>query len=187
MQAFERGLGRLLNWVAMGAGVVLLLIALTVTFDVAKRWFTGRPITGVFESVELMMVVVSMGVLGLVEWQHRQLNVDVFTHRARGRTALGVVILDKALAVLFMSVLLAMAGFEWVKAYNGWYLRRGMVEIPIVYMMGMIVAGAGLTWLAAAWGLVKALACLPGGRIYRVPDGGPAIGGAPTGPATGAH
>lgn len=186
-QTFERWLGRLMSAVAMAAGVVLLLIALTVTFDVLKRWFTGRPITGVFEVVEVLMVVVSMGVLGLVEWQHRQLNVDVFTHRARGRMALAVVMLDKLLALVFISVLLSMAATEWLKAYSGGYLRRGIIEIPTVYVMGMIVAGAALTWIAAAWGLVKAALCFPGRRIYRVPGSGTEIGGAASGPSVGTH
>lgn len=187
VQSIERFLGRVLNAVALVAGFALLVIAITVTFDVMKRWITGKPIIGVFEGVEMLLVLVTMGVLGLVEWQHRQLNVDVFTHRAHGKLAIAIVLLDKALAVLLMSVLVSMASIEWMKAYNGWYLRRGMVEIPIVIPMGMIVIGSALTWLAAAWGLGKALVCLLTGRIYRVPDTGTEIGGATTGPATGAH
>jgi TRAP-type C4-dicarboxylate transport system permease small subunit len=177
----ETLIGRALNGVALLAGALLFLIAVVVTMDVLKRWITGRPILGVFEGVEVLLVAVTMGVLGLVEWQQRQLNVDVFTHRARGRTAVALVALDKALAALLVGVLLAMAAAEWAKAWNGWYLRRGMVEIPIVVPMGILVAGSGLTFIAAAWGCGKAVACLAVGRPYQVPMTGVEIG-APAAP-----
>ncbi len=183
----EAVIGRVLNAVALLAGALLFLIAVVVTTDVLKRWLTGKPILGVFETVEVMLVAVTMGVLGLVEWQQRQLNVDVLTHRARGRPALFFLVLDKALAALFIGVLLAMAAAEWMKAWNGWYLRRGMVEIPIVIPMGMLMVGSALTLVAALWGFGKALACLVAGRPYRVPMTDAEIGGAATGPATAPH
>ncbi len=173
----EALIGRVLNAVALLAGTLLFLIAVIVTTDVLKRWITGKPILGVFEAVEVMLVAVTMGVLGLVEWQQRQLNVDVFTHRARGRSALFFLVLDKAMASIFIGVLMAMAAAEWLKAWNGWYLRRGMVEIPIVIPMGLLVAGAALTLVAALWGFGKALACLVTGRPYRVPMTDARVGG----------
>ncbi len=183
----ERLIGRIMGWVAMFAGALLFLMALTVSTDVVKRAITGKPILGVFEGVEMLLVAVTMGVLGLVEWQHRQLNVDVFTHRARGRFAVLLVVLDKALALLLIGILVKMAADEWLKAWNGWYLRRGMVEIPIVVPLGLILIGAVLCWLAAAWGCVKAVICFFTGGIYRVVDTGVEIGGAASGPAIGSH
>lgn len=181
----EKLIGRLLSAFGMIAGGLLLLIAVIITVDVTKRWFTGKPILGVFEGVELLMVAVTMLVLGMVEWQHRQLNVDVFSHRARGRSALFLVVLDKALTLLFIGVLVTMSAGEWLKAYSGWFLRRGMVEIPIVYPMGLIVTGAVLTFVAAAWGLGKAIWCLVSGAPYEVPDRGISIGGREPGTAGG--
>lgn len=181
----ETLIGRLLSAFGMIAGALLLLIAIIITVDVTKRWFTGKPILGVFEGVELLMVAVTMLVLGMVEWQHRQLNVDVFSHRARGRMALFLVVLDKALALLFIGILVTMSAGEWKKAYSGWFLRRGMVEIPIVYPMGLIVIGAVLTFIAAAWGLGKALLCMVTGGAYEVPDRDMTIGGREAGTAGG--
>lgn len=186
-QSLEHLIGRVLNAISLFAGALLFLMAVIVTTDVLKRWLTGKPINGVFESVEVMLVAVIMGVLGLVEWQHRQLNVDVFTHRARGRLALGFLVLDKGLALLFIGVLLAMACTEWLKAWNGWYLGRGLVAIPIVVPMGFIVVGAALCWIAAAWGFGKGIACIVTGGKYRVPQSETEIGGAASGPAVGSH
>jgi TRAP-type C4-dicarboxylate transport system permease small subunit len=162
-------IGKVLNAVALLAGSLLFCIALIVTTDVLKRWITGKPILGVFEAVEVLLVAVTMGVLGLVEWQQRQLNVDVFTHRAQGRWALFFLIIDKFFAALFVGVLVSMASLEWLKAWNGWYLRRGMVEIPIVIPMGFLLFGAFLTLVAAVWGLMKAVSCFWSGRVYEVP------------------
>jgi len=169
VRILEDVIGKVLNAVALLAGSLLFCIALIVTTDVLKRWITGKPILGVFETVEVMLVAVTMGVLGLVEWQQRQLNVDVFTHRAQGRWALLFLIIDKFFAVLFLGVLLSMASLEWLKAWNGWYLRRGMVEIPIVIPMGFLLFGAFLTWVAAVWGFLKAITCFWSGQAYEVP------------------
>lgn len=186
-QTLERCIDRVLYAISLVAGALLFLMAVIVTTDVLKRWLTGKPIIGVFESVEVMLVAVIMGVLGLVEWQHRQLNVDVFTHRARGRLAVGLIVLDKALALLFIGILLAMACTEWLKAWNGWYVGRGLVAIPIVVPMGFIVVGAALCWIAAAWGFGKGIACFVTGRNYRVPQTEAEIGGAAAGPAAGSR
>lgn len=169
VRILEDLIGKVLNAVALLAGSLLFCIALIVTTDVLKRWITGKPILGVFETVEVMLVAVTMGVLGLVEWQQRQLNVDVFTHRAQGRWALLFLIIDKFFAALFLGVLLSMASLEWLKAWNGWYLRRGMVEIPIVIPMGFLLFGAFLTWVAAVWGFMKAITCFWSGQVYEVP------------------
>ena len=183
----EGFISRVLNAVAMFSGIILFLIAVVTTIDVLKRWITGIPILGIFEGVEVMLVAVTMGVLGLVEWQQRQLNVDVFTHRMRGRTALAFLTLDKGLAALFIGALCAMAAIEWVKAWNGWYLRRGMVEIPIVVPMGLLLLGGGLTLVAALWGFCRALVCTITGAPYRVPMTGAVIGREATGPALSTH
>lgn len=183
----ENFISIVLNAVALLAGIILFLIAVVTTTDVLMRWITGKPILGVFEAVEVMLVAVTMGVLGLVEWQQRQLNVDIFTHRMRGRTALAFLALDKGLSALFIGALCAMAALEWGKAWNGWYLRRGMVEIPIVVPMGMLLLGGGLTLLAALWGFGRALTCTITGTPYRVPMIGAVIGREPAGPALSTH
>ena len=81
----------------------------------------------------------------------------------------------------------AMAAAEWVKAWNGWYLRRGMVEIPIVLPMGLLLLGCGLTLVAALWGFGRALVCTFTGASYRVPMTDAVIGREPTGPALSTH
>ncbi len=140
-----------------------------------------------FETTETLLVAVVFLVLGLVEWQHRQLNVDIVTMRTRGRVRIGFVVLDKALTVLVFGILLWFATAEWLKAWAGGFLRRGMVEIPTVIPLGILVAGTALTLLAAAVGLLRALACLGAGRPLAVPDehgGTTTIGGsAPSGPS----
>jgi len=183
MRAIERILGAVLHVAANVAGALLLVMAVMVTVDVLKRWLTGKPIIGVFEGTEMLLVAVTFLVLGLVEWQHRQLNVDVLTHRARGRLAIAFVALDKGLTVLLLGILVSVAVPEWLKAWNGWYLRRGMVEIPIVIPMGLIVAGASLTFLAALFGFAKAVRSVVAGAPFVVPDTGQVIGAAMPAPS----
>jgi TRAP-type C4-dicarboxylate transport system permease small subunit len=113
----------------MLGGAALLVMAVMISADVVRRAVTGRPFIGVFETTETLLVAVIFLVLGLVEWQHRQLSVDVFVIRARGRLRLAFVVLDKALTVLVLGILLWFSATEWYKAWAGGFLRRGMVEI----------------------------------------------------------
>jgi TRAP-type C4-dicarboxylate transport system permease small subunit len=178
-----RAVDRLLNAASMVAGVALLAMAVMICADVTKRAVTGRPFTGVFEFTETMLVAVIFLVLGLVEWQHRQLNVDVLIMRARGRARLAFVVLDKALTVLVLGILLWFSAAEWLKAWSGWFLRRGLVEIPTVVPLGILVVGTALTLLAAVIGLLRALGCIGEGRPMDIPGGGTVGDAAPSGPA----
>jgi TRAP-type C4-dicarboxylate transport system permease small subunit len=172
VNAFLRAVDRLLQGAALVGGAALLLMAVMVTTDVLLRTVTGRPVTGVFEATETMLVAVIFLVLGLVEWQHRQLNVDILTGATRGRLRLAFTVLDKGLTSLVLGILLWLAANEWLKAWQGNFLRRGMVEIPTVIPLGLLVVGTALAMLAAAVGLLRALRCLVQGRPMPVPGGG---------------
>jgi TRAP-type C4-dicarboxylate transport system permease small subunit len=180
-----RALDRLLNAAALLGGAALLAMAVMISADVLRRALLGRPFTGVFEATETLLVAVIFLVLGLVEWQHRQLNVDILVIRARGRLRLAFVVLDKALTVLVLGILLWFSAAEWHKAWTGGFLRRGMVEIPTAIPLGVLVVGTALTLAAALVGLLRALACLGAGRPMAVPGAhGATLGdAAPSGPA----
>jgi len=187
VDAFLRAVDQLLQGAALAGGVALLLMAVMVTTDVLLRTATGHPVTGVFETTETMLVAVIFLVLGLVEWQHRQLNVDILTGATRGRMRLAFTVLDKGLTVLILGILLWLATGEWLKAWQGNFLRRGMVEIPTVIPLGLLVLGTALAMLAAAVGLLRALGCLVQGRPMMVPGGGSLGDSAATPPSLPTH
>lgn len=133
--AFLRALG----W---ASGVGLCLLALMVSTDVAVRALTGKPIIGVFELAQLILVLVFFFAVGRVEFVNQQIKVDIVSAQARGRLATALRLLDGLAGLLFFVVILWSGSVEWLKAYRGGFLERGLVEFPTTIPVGMLVFGA---------------------------------------------
>lgn len=152
----DRLLDRALFPVAVVAGLMLGLLSIMVTADVAVRWATGRPLIGVFEIAETMLVYCTFLALAYVQLKNQQLRVDILSSRARGRLA-GLLNLLECVASIFVYGAIALfTGHEWFKAHQGGFLRRGMLEIPTTYLLTPITIGAALVALVLLWQLVKA-------------------------------
>ena len=152
----ERVLDRALFPVAVLAGLMLGVMSVMVTADVAVRWSTGRPVIGVFELTETMLVYCTFLSLAYVQLKNQHLRVDILSARAKGRLA-GVLNVLECVASMFVYSLIALyTGHEWVKAHQGGFLRRGMLEIPTSYLLAPITIGAALVVLVLVWQLVQA-------------------------------
>lgn len=139
---------RILSFSASVAAAALVLISLGITSDVLIRWATGRPITGVFELASLVLVAVIFFPLGFMQYQKLQIRVDIVTTHARGRWAVALDLLDAVAGLLVFGVLLWAASNEFVKAYQGGFLLRGMIEIPTTVEIGFIIFGTALILIA---------------------------------------
>lgn len=147
------------------SGLGLFLLAVMITSDVLVRWLTGRPIIGVFEIAEVLFVLVTFLAVALVYQDDRQLRVDALSGLARGRTAASLRLLDGVAGLLFFGVVVWTGGAEWLKAYLGGFLRRGLVEIPSAILLGFIVFGSLLlcaVLLAIVAASVRRLIARPG-------------------------
>lgn len=144
VDGFERVLLKLLRACGAISGVVLLFMAFMVTTDVSKRWLTGKPITGVFEVSQLSLLVATFLVLGYVQYYDRQLTVDIVSSKAHGRTRVLLRLLDGLLGIFFFGVLLWTGAEEWLKAWHGGFLKRGLIDIPTTIPLGFLVFGAAL-------------------------------------------
>jgi TRAP-type C4-dicarboxylate transport system permease small subunit len=152
----ERALDRTLWPIATLAGFMLAAMSVMVTADVAVRYSTGRPVIGVFELAETLLVYCTFLSLAYVQLKNQQLRVDILSARARGRLA-GVLNLLECIASIFVYGLIALySGHEWVKAHQGGFLRRGMLEIPTSYLLAPITVGAALVVLVLLWQLLQA-------------------------------
>jgi TRAP-type C4-dicarboxylate transport system permease small subunit len=139
---------RILSFSAAVAAAALLLISVGVTADVLIRWTTGHPITGVFELSGLALVVVIFFSLGFMQYEKLQIRVDIITSHARGRWAAAVDLLEAAAGLTVFGLLLWAAGKEFLKAYQGSFLLRGMIEIPTTVEIGFILYGTALILIA---------------------------------------
>lgn len=122
--------------------IALLLLSAMVTVDVVTRWVTGRPFVGVFELSEVLLVLVTFSAVGLVHLDNRQLSVDILSSRARGRKAAALRLFDAVVGLLVFGLLLWKSVAEFFKAYQGGFMRRGMVQIPTAIPVGFVVLGS---------------------------------------------
>jgi len=153
----ERWLDRTLSPVALVAGAMLGLLSLMVCTDVFVRWATGRPLIGVFELAETLLVYATFLSLAYVQLKNQQLRVDILSARARGRLAGLLNLLECVASVLVYGAIAAFSGQEWWKAFRGGFLRRGMLEIPTTVLLTPITVGAFLVVCVLVWQAWKSL------------------------------
>jgi TRAP-type C4-dicarboxylate transport system permease small subunit len=156
-ESIDRALDRLLLPFVIVAGLMLAIISTMVTIDVAVRWIKGRPLVGIFELAETLLVYCTFFALGYVQFRNQQLRVDILSGRATGRLAGALRLLDCLASLIIYGIIAAFSGAELIKAYQGGFLRRGMVEIPTAVLLAPIVIGAALVCIVLIWQLLKAV------------------------------
>lgn len=174
-QSIDRLLDKLLSPFAIIAGVMLALLSILVTTDVLVRWFTGRPIIGVFEVAESMLVYCAFFALAYVQFKNQQLSVDILSTRAKGRLGGALRVLDALASLLVYGAITLFTAREWLKAHQGGFLRRGMFEIPTTALLSAIVVGAALVCLVLVWQFLKGFRQVATGVDERRPHGIPEI------------
>ena len=153
----DRLLDRVLSPVAAVAGIMLGVMSVMVTADVGIRWWTGRPVIGVFELSETMLVYATFLALAYVQLKNQQLRVDILSARARGRLAGALNLLECVASIFVYGAIALYSGHEWLKAFQGGFLRRGMLEISTTYLLTPISIGAALVVLVLVWQLIKSV------------------------------
>ena len=150
----DQFIASLLKGFARLGAALLLLLSLMVTVDVVTRWITGRPFVGVFEISEVLLAIITFSAVGLVHLDQRLLTVDILSHRARGRRAAALRILDALIGLLIFGLLLWKSTEEFFKAWAGGCARRGMIESPTAIPVGFIALGS-LAIVLALWVLLR--------------------------------
>ena len=142
--AFSRLWGRLLAWLTWLSGLGLLALAAMITVDIAYRWLFGRPVLGVFEFSEILLLAITFMTIAYVQFTGRQLTIDILSARARGRLAAGLVVLDAVAGLAFFGILLWTGAIDWWEAYHGEFLGRGMLKIPTALPLGFVLVGTAM-------------------------------------------
>jgi TRAP-type C4-dicarboxylate transport system permease small subunit len=148
MTRLSAGFQRLFEGAAMIGAFALIGIALMISSDVFIRWLTGRPLIGVFEFSGILLVIVTFLPLALVLFTNQQLRIDIIHQYASGKAAAALGLLDAAIGILVFGLLLWIGTEETLKAYQGRFLLRGMIEIPTWIPNIMICIGTALAVLA---------------------------------------
>lgn len=147
-----RALRLVIRTLSAAAAAALAAMSLVTVVDIAMANAAGRPITGVYELVEICLACVVF--LGLAETfgSHTNITVDVIDHFVPGRVLTALRVGGAALSVLFLCLLLwAMFGPAGDALRFG--DRKADTGIPVFALWIPIVAGTVVSIIAGAFAL----------------------------------
>ena len=121
-----------------GAGIIALMMIITVTDVVGRRVF-NRPLSGTFEISEFMMVIVAFFTIAHCEFLRGHITVDIVVSRFRQRTR------DVIDSTTYLFFLVAFGFVTWQlarQAMNAWEnnLTSALLQIPaspIIYVTAL--------------------------------------------------
>ncbi|HJS39115.1 MAG TPA: TRAP transporter small permease subunit [Burkholderiales bacterium] len=133
-------------WALLG-GLLLLVIALMISYSSAAGWLVGKPLPGDVELVEMLTAVSVFMFLPYCQITGANVTADIFTARAGPRT---VAILDllAALVALAFGLLLLWRMYYGLLDYRQYVETTTILKIPI--WVAYLPALASLALLAAA-------------------------------------
>jgi len=142
------------GWALLG-GLLLLAIALMVSYSSAASWLFGKPLPGDVELVEMFTAVSVFMMLPYCQLTGANVTADIFTARASKRTV-AVLELIAALVALAFSLLLLWRMYEGLLDYRKYVETTTILKIPIWVAYPWALASLALLALAALGSLRKA-------------------------------
>jgi TRAP-type C4-dicarboxylate transport system permease small subunit len=122
-------------------GLLFFLLSIAITLDVVVRWIVGKPIVGVFEISQIVFLACTFLVLGLAQNKERHIRVDILIGKMKGKPRNIMEAIVGLLGLSFFLVLLYIGCKEWLAAWQGDYVRRGLIDIPNTIHLGFVVFG----------------------------------------------
>jgi TRAP-type C4-dicarboxylate transport system permease small subunit len=132
---------KLLSVMTSISAVLLYVLAFLVTLDVTYRWLMGRPVAGVFEVSEVLLLAITFLALAGVQASNRQLSVDILTSEVTGRRKSALRLLDATAASVFFLVLLWTGWVDFRESLSMGLQGSGLVRIPTAVPLGLLVFG----------------------------------------------
>jgi TRAP-type C4-dicarboxylate transport system permease small subunit len=131
-------------WLHYGSAAIIAFMMVATTIDIVLRYL-GHAIEGVFEGVEILMVMAVY--LGLAHVQHHEKNVrvEMIVERFTGKTRCAIEVFNLLLPTLVFTVMIWMTG---TRAWHSFLIHESTfmpAEHPI--WLGRIVLTVGLFFL----------------------------------------
>ena len=144
------GLHRLDAWgraadraLCIASAAIILFMMLLTTLDVVLRYAFNRPLVGVYELQEFMLVGVVFLALAYIQSSNGHIYVDLLSNRfsERGQAVLGV--FSHAASLLIFGLITWQGGLRaWTALVTG-QSREGLISYPLWPAKWILTIGAG--------------------------------------------
>ncbi|HEX9182130.1 MAG TPA: TRAP transporter small permease [Burkholderiales bacterium] len=143
------------GWALLG-GLLLLAIALMVSYSAAASWLFGKPLPGDVELVEMLTAISVFMFLPYCQLAGANVTADIFTAHA-GKRTVAVLELVAALVALGFSLLLLWRMYEGFVDYRKYVETTTILKIPIWVAYPWALASLALLAVAAVVSVRKAV------------------------------
>lgn len=147
LRAAQRWLVKMEQGLAHGASAFVLAMMLVTVIEITSRRVLGYSIEGVFEGIELMLVIVVYLGLARVQYIGRNIRVELLLTRVPFKVREVLDAFTMVLALAFFSLAIWMTG---KKAWGSWLIKETTflpAELPIWVVRGIITIGFFFLWL----------------------------------------
>ncbi len=121
---------RIIEWWALGGGIILLAIALMTTWSAFTGFAFGKPLPGDFELTELMVAVAVFAFLPYCQLTDANVTADLFTARA-GPRAVALFALFAAVLALAFAAIITWRTWAGLLDYRKYVETTAILKIPV--------------------------------------------------------
>ncbi len=146
LSKLNRGLVTWETWMFYGASVFIFGMMVLTSIDITVRRLAGFSIEGLFELIELMLVVAVYMAVTRVQFQEKHVRVEMFVTRFSFKTQQAIEALTLILALAFFSVAIYMTGRQ---AWQSFLIREATF-LPAAWpvWLARIILTIGIFFLA---------------------------------------
>lgn len=129
-------------------GVLLLSLSVMIVIDVIYRYFSGRPLVGVYEISGLILLATIFFAFGFVELNRQHITIDIIPNLARKGMKAFLDCIDAICGLIVFSIILYTSGVDAIESYEFSFSSGGMLRIPLYVPFTIIFIGSLLMCVA---------------------------------------